>query len=36
MLITRISSREFSRKSVLEMPLKALIGKERAKQEFIF
>jgi len=36
MLITRTSSREFSRESLIEMPLKALIGKERAKQAFIF
>jgi len=36
MLITRLSTREFSRVSLLEMPLKALITKERAKQAFIF
>lgn len=35
-LVTRISSSEFSRKSLLEMPLKALITPERAKPEFVF
>ena len=36
MLITRLSEREFSRVSLLEMPLKTLITKERAQQTFIF
>ena len=35
-LVTRISSSEFSRKSLLEMPLKALITPELAKPEFVF
>jgi len=36
MLITRLSTREFSRKSLLEMPLKALVGKEHTQQTFVF
>jgi len=36
MLVTRISSGEFSRVSLLEMPLKALITQERAQQTFVF
>jgi protein-L-isoaspartate(D-aspartate) O-methyltransferase len=36
MLITRLSTREFSRVSLLEMPLKSLVGTEQKYTEFVF